>query len=811
MAHAFHFAWRSLRRSPAFAGLAILILALGIGATTAMFSVTETVLLKPLAYRDPSRLMTISFRVPAFSKTLSTIPANAQHYELWRDHARTFDEVALVGADSHILSGRGEAVQVTGAHVTVNIFHVLGAQPMLGRGFAANENQAGRDHVIIVSQRFWLEKLGGNPKILGESVRLDGHRFQVIGVMPAGFPFPHGRELSDAQQLSAQTDYWVPLVFSKEELADVLGEFNYSAIARLKRGVTKAQALAGVAALEKVIEKRFPEPIEFIPVIRTLQQAMARDVKLPLLILMGAVLAVLLIVCINLMNLTMVRAVAQRKNSAIRLAVGASAGDLLRGAFAESLLLALAGGGLGAWLAVWLLQIVRVSAPVDLPRIDELRFDWTGLLFALSVSTCSAVLFGLWPAWRAAKVDPQEAIQASGRGMSQGRSSQRTGSTLVAVEVALSTLLLLSGGLLLRSFLATLSVDPGMSVDHVLTAQINLPPDKYKNDSDIRSFYQRLEERVNAMPSVRGAGLISDMPLTGENNDNPATAGDRPAPPLPQWQLTNYRSASARYFRAAGVPLKAGELFSPGNASETAVIISENLAQALWPHQSAVGRPLRINLGERMMRVVGVVGAVHAASLAQDPTMMVYFPDSRRADRDMSLVVRTAARPQAVMPAIRKQILAIEPQAAIPHMQTVGEIVAKSVAPQRFQTVLLMAFALAALLLACLGIYGVLSFATGRRTAEIGIRMALGARPGQILRATVGSGLWPVLGGIVTGLLGSAALAKLLQSLLFQVRALDPLMYAGTAAVLLAAGGLACLIPARRAAKLDPISALRHE
>ncbi len=788
-----------------------MILALGIGATTAMFSVTETVLLKPLAYRDPSRLVTITFRVPAFSKTLSTIPANAQHYELWRDHARTFDEVALVGPDSHILSGRGEAVQLMGAHVTANLFHLLGVQPMLGRSFAADENQVGHDHVVIVSQKFWTEKLGGSAKALGESIRLDGQPFQVIGVMPALFPFPRGYDLSEVEQLSEQTDYWVPLVFSKEELANALGEENYVAIARLKAGVTNAQALANVAALEKVIAKRFPEPIEFIPIVRTLQQSMVREVKLPLLLLMGAVSAVLLIVCINLMNLTMVRAVSQRKNWAIRLAVGAREGDLLRSALIESLLLALAGGALGMWLTVWLLQLIRLGAPVELPRIDELQLDGRGLLFALLVSALSAVLFGLWPAWRATKIDPQEAMQASGRGMSQNRSSDRTGKLLVAAEVALSTLLLLSGGLLLRSLLATLAVDPAMNVDHVLTAQIDLPPDKYKNDGDIRSFYQRLDERVNAMPAVRDAGLISDIPLTGENNHNPATAGDRPSPPLSQWQMTNYRVASAHYFRAADVALKAGEVFSPGNASDTAVMISDNLAQALWPGQSAIGRPLRIYGNQHSMRVVGVVASVHASSLAQDPTLMVYFPDWRRVDRDMSLVVRTAGSPESLMPAIRKQILAIEPEAAIPHMQTIGEIVAKSVAPQRFQTMLLMAFALAALLLACLGIYGVLSFATGRRTAEIGIRMALGARPGQILRATVGSGLWPLLGGIVTGLLGSAALAKLLQSLLFQVRALDPLMYAGTAAVLLAAGGLACLIPARRAAKLDPISALRHE
>ncbi len=804
------FAFRALRRSPGFSVLAVLILTLGIGATTAMFSITRTVLLKPLAYRDPARLVTIQFSVPQFSKLSSTVPVNAQHYQLWRDRARTIAEVGLLGPDSRILSGRGESVQVSGARVSANFFHLLGVQPIMGRSFSKGEDQAGRAQVVVISHRFWQEKLGGRRDALGQKLLLDGKPFQVIGAMPTAFPFPRGRQLSDFEQLPEHADYWTPLVFSKNDLEAPLGNMDYLAIARLKPGTTPARALSEMNSLEKVIAKTFPAPVEIDPVVRPLQQAMARDVRLPLLVLMGAVGAVLLIVCINLMNLMMVRATAQRREWAIRLAVGAAMKDILRGAFLESLLLALAGGALGSLLAAWLLQLVRLKAPIDLPRVDELQLDPASLGFVLLVSLGSALLFGLWPGWRAARVDPQEALQSSGRTTSEGRQGQRAGKILVALEVALSTVLLLSAGLLVRSFAAILRVNPGTDVQHVLTMRINLPPEKYQQDARIHSFYCELQNKASSIPGVRAAGLVSDLPLTGENNENPVSAGDRAAPPLTEWQLTNYRSASTAYFKAAGIPLQAGSVFKEHAGDITEVVISENVAARLWPHESAIGKPLRI-FGSNLFNVVGVVGSVHAASLEQSPTMMVYVPDWRRDDRDMSLVVRTQNEPNKLSAAIRKRVVALEPEAAIPKIETMSEVVAASVAPQRFQVILLGAFALAALLLACLGIYGVLAFATGRRTAEFGIRMALGARPAQILRSTLSGGMVPVLLGITTGLLASAALARVIQNLLFQVHALDPVMYLGTAALLILVAALACFVPARRAARLDPMTALRHD
>ncbi len=789
----------------------MLILALGIGATTAMFTVTNTVLLKPLGYREPGRLVTIMFRVPQFSKQLSTVPVNAQHYQLWRDHARTIGEIGMVGPSSHILSGRGESVQVGGAHISPNFFHLLGVQPVLGRSFSNGEDQAGRDHVAIVSHRFWQEKLGGRSDVLGQQIRFDGEPFQIIGVMPADLLFPSGRQLSDLTVMPEHADYWAPLVFSKDDLDSPLGNMNFVAIARLKPGATVARALADVTALEKVIAKSFPEPVKLDPVVRPLQRAMARDFRLPLLILMGAVGAVLLIVCINLMNLMLVRSTAHRREWAIRLAVGAALRDVLRGAFLESLLLAFAGGALGTILSAWLLDLVRLKAPLDLPRVDELVLDPTALGFALAATIGSALLFGLWPAWRAARVDPQEALQSSGRTSSEGRKGHRAGKILVMAEVAISTVLLLSAGLLVRSFASTLSVNPGFDLQHVLTVRINLPPEKYRQDASIQSFYRQLENRANSMPGVRAAGLISDLPLTGENNNNPATAGDRAAPPIAEWQMTNYRSASSNYFQAAEIPLKAGKPFEERDGNRTEVMISDNLAARLWPRQNAVGRPLRIYSIKSALKVVGVVGSVHAASLTQPPTMMVYFPDWQRRDRDMSLIVRTQGDPGRLAATVRKAVFGLEPEAAIPKIETMRQVLAASVGQQRFQTILLALFAFAALVLACLGIYGVLAFATARRTAEIGIRMALGARPNQILEAILETGMTPVSVGVIAGLFASAALARVMQNLLFQVKALDPYMYLGTAAVLLGTAALACFIPARRAARLNPVEALRHE
>jgi putative ABC transport system permease protein len=809
-------AFRGLRRSPGFALLAIAILALGIGATTAMFSITRTVLLKPLAYRDPGRLATLLFRVPQFAKELSTIPVNARHYLLWRDHSRTLEEVGLVVPDSNILTGFGAAEQLSGARVTANFFHMLGVQPMLGRNFAPGEDQSGYNQVIIVSYRFWQNRLSSRRDALGRKVLLNGQPHEVIGVMPPGFPFPGGRQLSEVVVLPDRSEYWTPLVFTKDQLGSPLGDFDFIAIGRLRPGIRAPQAVADLTALEKVIAKRYPEPVEIDPVVRPLQAAMARDIRLPLLVLMGTVSAVLLIVCINLMNLMMVRATTQRRDWAVRLGLGARTGNLLRDAFTESLLLSGSSALLGSLLAFWLLRAARLAAPVDLPRINELALDPAALLFALGAAVATALVFGMWPAWRASRINPQEALQSFGRTATEGRKGHRTGKLLVATEVALSTVLLLAAGLLLRSFAVILGVNPGLNVENLLSVGIDLPPEKYHDDASISSFYKRLLEQAKALPGVKATGVVSQLPVApgednSENPDNPVTAGDRPIPPVTQWPMANYRYASARYFQSAGIPLKAGRTFTEHVGDTREVIISENLAQRLWHGQSAIGRPLKQFGNSRLQTVVGVVGAVHGTSLTQESSMTVYFPSSNGFARDMLLVVRSGSDPLNVASAIRRIINRLGPEAAIPSVRTMKQVIDRSLAPQRFELVLLASFASVALLLAVMGIYGVLAFTTSRRTSEIGIRMALGAVPVQIIESTLSQGMMPVVVGIGAGLCLSAAFARIFQSLLFHVRALDPFIYAATVLAILVVASLACLVPARRAANLNPLEALRHE
>ncbi|MBV8895964.1 MAG: ABC transporter permease [Acidobacteriaceae bacterium] len=802
---------RTLRHTPGFALLTIAILGLGIGATTAMFSITRTVLLKPLAYRDPERLVSITFRVPQFSKLYSTIPVNAQHFLLFRDHSRTLEEITLLRPDGALLTGAGEATQIRGLGARSNFFRMLGVRPALGRGFITGEDQLGRDGVVVISNHLWQENFGGRRDILGRTIRLDGRAVEVIGVLAPAFPLPRAHQLSEVEPLPEHPEYIRPLVFSEEDLGTPLGNENYLPIARLRPGATPAQALADLTALEKVISKRYPEPVEFDPVVRPLQQAMAREVRLPLLVLMAAVCAVMLIVCINLMNLMTVRAVAQRREWAIRLAVGAGLRDLIGGALLESLILSGVGALLGSALTLWFLQLVRLKAPVDLPRIDELGFDPSAFAFALVLAFASALLFGVLPAWRAAQIDPQEALQSGGRSAAQGRKGRRAGQILVAAEVALSCVLLLTSGLFLHSFVAILGVSPGVDVHHLLTVAVKLPFDKYHEQAQMFSFYDHLRQQVSAMPGVEAAGYVSDLPLAGEDNNNPATAADRAIPPVTQWPMTSYVFASTAYFRAAGIPLKDGRVFEQRDGKAREVLISANLAAHVWPHQSAVGRPIRIYGNKEPLQVVGVVGAVHAGPLTQAATNMIYFPDWQQTQTEMSLFVRTANEPENLSSAIRNAILHLEPDAAIPSIQTMRQLVSNSVSQKRFQVILLTSFAVAALLLASLGIYGVLAFATGRRTSEIGIRMAMGARPVQILNMSLRSGMGPVIAGVVVGVLTAAVSARLIQNLLFEVRALDPLVYSGTCVLLLAVAALACFIPARRASRLNPVEALRNE
>jgi predicted permease len=807
-------AFRSLRHSPGFTLLAVGILALGIGATTAMFSITRTILLKPLAYRQPERLVAVMLRVPALAERFPMIPVNARHYHLWRERSRLMEQFSFLTVTGATLSGTGDAEQLNGSRVSINFFDMLGVQPAMGRAFVPEEGQAGKEQVVVISDGLWRRKFGGATDILGRRILLDGKPYQVVGVTSPWFPFPRGRQMSSVLPFPENTEYWRPLVFSKDEDGGALTNMNFLCIARFRAGASPAQLLAELTSLEKGLSKEFPPGVTVIPLVTPLQESFAGPIRRPLLILLSAVGLVLLIVCINLMNLMLVRATGRRRDWAIRLAMGASVRALMAETFLESLLLSFAGGAMGCVLAVWLLALVRSKAPFDLPRIDELAVDPAALLFALAASFLSAVLFGLWPAWRAAQIDPQEALRSSSRSATEGRQGQRVGQVLVAAEVALSVVLLLGAGLLLRSFVGTLNVNPGLQVQHLLTAGISLPPDRYKGDPQVISFYKRLLAEIRNRPGVREAGLVSALPVTGESNINPMIPPEMKSLPFAQWPMTNYRSASPSYFHAAAIPMVAGRSFDDTDGDQPVVVISESLAKRLWPGQSATGRTLLRMISENReesYRVIGVVGDVRTSSLRQEPALTVYFTDAKRPETEMSLVVRTSEDPSLLAPVVRRVVAGLDSGVPVTHVRTMDEIISDSVAQSRFQVMLLSGFAIVAVILACLGIYGVLAFTVSRRTSEIGIRMALGAWPDSVRWTMLRQGMLPVLVGLAVGLAVSMAISSTIESLLFSVKALDPFTYVGASLVLLAAAAVACIVPAERAARLSPVEALRNE
>ena len=813
MTRSLRLAVRSLLNTPGFTFLSIAILALGIGATTAMFGVARTVLFKPLAFKKPTQLCVVSLRVPAYADKYPELPVSAAHYNPWKNQSHTLQDVAFMTQRGATLSGHGDTEHVVGLNVNSNIFSMLGVSPALGPGFAGDEEKRRREDVVVLSDRLWRRKLSANPNIIGQKVLLNGKPYEVVGVMPADLPLPRASQLMSIATEPLDTDFWRPLIFKKEELAQPLGDMNLQVIGRMAEGVSVPQAQAELNGLEQQFKKDFPPGVMLEVRVATLQEKMSGDVRRPLLILLAAVALVLLVVCLNLMNLTLVRALSRRRQWAIRLAMGASQSALIGETFLESLVLSITGGALGCLLAEWLLVLVRANAPATLPRVDELTLDLPALAIAVTSAVCSALLFGLWPAWRASHIDPQEALRASSRSMTEGRGGHRMGQVLVAAEVALSVVLLLGAGLLLRSFVNTMNVNPGVTVEHTVTATVKLPPDRYKSNAQVASFYTSLLDRLRQSPGIEEAGAVSTLPVTGEDNVNILSPCDGPKRPLTEWPATNFRQVSPRYFSASGTPIKAGRDLTPADVNAKVILLSESAVARLFPSGSALGRTVCAAADDKPVarQVIGIVGDVRTASLRDKPSPMAYIPDWGDYGNDMALTVRTRGEARPVINGIRSTVAHLDAGVPVTQIRTMKEVVSESVAAARFQLVLLGAFAAAAVLLACLGIYGVLAFTVGRRTSEIGIRMALGAWPAQVRWAILKQGLLPVVVGLAIGFGLSMALGHVVESLLFGLHALDPSTYAVAAVATLSAAALACLAPADRAARLNPSDALRTE
>jgi len=800
------YAFRTLLRERGFATMAVLSLAVGIGANTAIFSVVNGVLLRPLPFRDPERLVSIREAIPKLAHLYPSLPVNFSHYYEWRKRSSALESIAIARSSAPNLTGAGEPELLSGALVSASVFRVLGVSPQLGRGFLDEEDPEGH-RVAVISDSLWKRRFSADPSIVGRQIMLNGRPHVVVGVLPPGFQFPRQSDVLQ-QGLGPKTEIFQPLGYSKDDFEDITGDFNWTAIARLRPGVSRQKAIAELDVIEAEISRRIPEKMDLHVAMSSLQEDMVRPSRRGLLVLLGAVGAVLLILCVNLANLSLARASGRARESAIRTALGASRAQLVRQTLVESLVLALAGGMAGIALAAWGVRLLVGAAPMDLPRLGEVSVDVRVLGFALLISLAAGVAFGLLPALRSAAAHPQEALKSGSYTTTEGRRGAHLRSVLVGLEAALSAVLLITAGLLMGSFVRLMHVDKGFDIERVLAVQVAIPASKYTEEPQQTAFFERVLAKTRPLPGVLSAGLVSALPLQGETwIDLAAAEGDQR--PMFERPMVNVRFVSPEYFNILRIPFREGRPFEDSQRNRKVVIVSQGTARRLWPGRSAVGRRMQHN--ETLEEVVGVTADIRSTSLDKDPVLIIYIPYWQRPRLSASLLVRTAMDPRGIAASVREAIHHVDADVPVPEMQTLQEVMSDSVAQRRFQTMLVMLFAAAALALAGFGIYGVVSYSVTRRRTEMGIRMALGAGTGGLQRMVLWQGIRPVVAGLAVGIAGALAAGRLLSSLLFEVSARDPLTIGAVALALLAVSVVAALAPARRATRVDPMRALRFE
>src|SRR5579884_1546157 len=808
------YALRILRNNPGFSVIAILTLALGIGANTAIFTVVDHVVLRPLAYREADRLVAVHEIVPKFAQIAPMLPVNAVHFEQWRKSLRSFASMALLDGTMMNLTGSGTPERIPRARVSSNLFSVLGVRPQLGRLFYAEEDRDGRDREVILNNELWRNRFASDPNIVGRKILLDGNPFVIVGVLPPDFRFPKLNQLFAMTVSGQRPQIWKPFALRDEERDD-MGDFNYACIARLRPGVTLSQASAELNVVQQQIAARFPQRIELRAAVVPLQQQITGRARTGLILILSAVAVVLLIGCVNIANLLLARATARRREMAIRVAIGASRATLVRQMLVESLTLSSIGGALGIAIAWAALKFILSRAPVDLPRLDEIQLDARILLFtsalvfivAAAVGQASTPAAGLETGFWGFRPRPFAQKGAA----TADRRTNRTRSILIAVEVGLGALCLIAGGLLLHSFINLLHVDRGFDAEHVLTVNLNLPREHYNSLDKLAGFQRDLLDRVKSIPGVASAGVSNMLPLSGEGSNNGLLAEGEHLRLLER-PITDMRFVNPDYFPTLGIPLLRGRLFSDGDRARHVAVISAQTAARVWPGQNAIGKRFRLGDDDSALNeIVGIAGDVRGVSLGKKPGLTVYLPYWQRSRFGLSLAVRTAAAPASVFPAITAAIRAVDPEMPVPPFHTMDDVVSESVAQRRFQMDLVLAFGIAALLLAALGIYGVVSYSVAQRTSEMGIRMALGAEPSSIRAMIVRQALTPVVAGLAAGIVLSLALGRLLAAFLFDTSPADPVTLAAVAATLIATAAVAGYAPARRATRVDPLVALRYE
>jgi putative ABC transport system permease protein len=799
---------RGLLKRPAFTAIAVITLALGIGANTAIFSLVNAVLLRALPYGNADRLVMV-WEDASFANFPKNTPAPANFVD-WRTQNHSFEDMAAMNYLSFNLTGEGEPEKIEANAVTANFFSLLQVQPALGRGFSPDEDKPQGSKAAVVSYELWQRVLGGENSVVGKNILLNGEKFTVIGVMPAGFQF-----------LDSEVNLWVPAAFTQEELSNRGGHY-LTVFARLKSGLSLSEAQADIRAITQRIAHDYPDAAGRLgSSVVPLRDELAGDVRRPLILLLGAVGFVLLIACANIASLLLSRTSARRREIALRAALGAGRSRIVRQLLTESVVLAGAGGLLGMICAFWSFAFLRQIVPESMAASANLRLDWQMLLFTLAISFATGILFGLVPAVQASRLNLNDALKQGSLRGGIG-SGGRLRSVLVSAEVALALVLLIGASLLLQTFFSLRNQYSSLNAGNVLTLRTQLPRSKYGTVAQRAAFYKQVLEKVQTLPGVTAAGYTTTIPLVWKGG----TSGFYPEGlTIDQARASglsfdsNHRQISANYLKAMGIAVVRGRLFSDADneQSQYVAIVNETMARQYWPGQEAIGKRFKVGDPEEdvpWVTVVGIATDVHQMGPDVPVKAEMYFPYSQGqtgfyAPRD--LVVRTSVDPLSVVGAIRREIRAVDQDQPVANVRTMDEVLGKEIAPRRIAMTLLMTFAALALVLASIGIYGVLSYFVAQSTQEIGVRLALGAGQFDVLKLVVGRGMKPALIGLGIGLLAALLLTRLMTSLLFGVSATDSTTFIGVSGLLLAVALLACYIPARRASKVDPLVALRYE
>ncbi|MCA1568316.1 MAG: ABC transporter permease [Acidobacteria bacterium] len=793
--------FRVLRKTPGFTAVIILTLALGIGATTAIFSVLNVILLRPLPYDNPDHLVVVWGTQPQLDKA----PFSPADFLDVKRRNQVFERIAAYQAQNFNLTGSSDAMRLRGAMLSPEIMPLLGIKMAVGRGFLPEEDRPGNNQVVIVAHGLWQRSFGSDPRLVGQSLKLNGKDYTVVGILPADSQFLGWAEL------------WVPLAFSDQQ-ATVRDTRSLNVMARLKPGISLEQAQAEMTSIGNQLQQEYPSSnsgngVRLVP----LREQIVGDIRPVLFVLLGVVVGVLLIACANVANLLLSKAAMRQKEIGIRIALGASRWQVIRQLLTESALLALAGGLLGLLIAYGGIKLLSAFGPTNIPRLKEIGVDGRVLVVTLLLSLLTSVVFGLVPALQASRPDLNESLKEGGRGSSGGGIyNQRHRMLLVIAEVALALVLLIGAGLMVRSFLSIQRINPGFDPQNVLSMRIALPASKYPEIGQRAVFFQQVLERVRNLPSVISVGAITDLPLSGPGSST--TFSIRELPSNDRNPLTEYRVITPDYLRTMNIPLLRGRYFNEMDQEkhQRVVIINETLARRFFPNQDPLGKHLALSGPPDEREIVGVASDVKDYGLDAEVRPEVYIPYSQSNQpysqySALTLVLRTAADPQSLTGLVRGEVRSIDKDQPIYNIKLMQDVLSESVAPRLFNMFLISIFAVVALILAAVGIYGVIAYSVAQRTHEIGIRMALGAQPGDVLKLVVGQGMTQALIGILIGLVAAFALTRVMSSLLYEISPLDPITFAGLSIMLMIVAVIACYIPARRATRINPIIALRDE